>query len=403
MKLRPYQVEGVEFLASRRYALLADEMRVGKTPQAILAAAKITAHSVLVICPAIAVEHWKREFARWWVGPFIPFVLVRSYDMARREQDAIKSRRWPLAIVDECHFAKNPEAQRTKLIYGKGGLGYCADRMWVLSGTPAPKHAGELWAMLRAFGVVGMTYDAFLRRYCNMDALGVVRGTRVAMIPELKALLAKVMLRRMRKDVAPDMPAIDFQFLEVQPKGNVDLNIPERDETTLLAYLEGHNTTDRENRREVALAKVPVLVEQIEFAVHNDLLKQCVVFGWHVEPLTILAGRLNQAGIKTGLITGASPQGERERVQRQFREGFLQVVVGNILACGTAIDLSAARHAYLLEMDWVPGNNVQAVNRLVSMEKPDKVTVDVVTWPGSTDDRVQRVLLRRVKELSLLY
>jgi len=35
---RPYQLEGRDFLAGRWHALLADEMRVGKTPQAILAA-----------------------------------------------------------------------------------------------------------------------------------------------------------------------------------------------------------------------------------------------------------------------------------------------------------------------------------------------------------------------------
>jgi hypothetical protein len=78
-------------------------------------------------------------------------------------------------------------------------------------------------------------------------------------------------------------------------------------------------------------------------------------------------------------------------------------VVANLLAAGTAIDLSAARHAYMLEMDWVPGVNLQAVNRLVNMQRGDGVTVDVVTWPGSTDDRVQQVLMRRVRELSQLY
>jgi hypothetical protein len=53
-------------------------------------------------------------------------------------------------------------------------------------------------------------------------------------------------------------------------------------------------------------------------------------------------------------------------------------------------------------LDWVPGNNAQAANRLISMEKEEKVTFDVVTWPGSTDDRVQKILLRRVAELSKL-
>ena len=75
----------------------------------------------------------------------------------------------------------------------------------------------------------------------------------------------------------------------------------------------------------------------------------------------------------------------------------------NILAAGTTIDLSAARHAYFLELDWVPGNNVQAASRLVSMGKLDPVTCDVVTWPGSFDDKLHRTLLTRTRELSKLF
>ena len=401
---RPYQIAGRDFLAARRFAFLADEMRVGKTPQAIMAAHEVGVDSLIVVCPAIAVPHWGRELGRWYVGPPMSRITVISYDRLRLNADDYLKQQWDLAIVDECHFAKNPEAQRTKLIYGKGGLGYCSDRMWVLSGTPAPKHAGELWCMLKAFGVVKMTYDEFLRRYCRLDSLGVVRGTRVQMIPELRELLAKVMLRRTRKQVAPDMPDIDYQFLEVKPIGDAALSVPAGlSDADLLAWLEAHPNSGEQDRIAVATAKVIPIADNIQFAIENDLLQQTVVFGWHVEPLGRLAAELNGRGIRTGLITGASPPRERERVQRQFREGHLQVVAGNILACGTAIDLSAARHAYFLELDWVSGNNVQAASRLVNMEKLDKVTADVVTWKGSVDDRVQQALVRRVKELSQLY
>jgi hypothetical protein len=37
------------------------------------------------------------------------------------------------------------------------------------------------------------------------------------------------------------------------------------------------------------------------------------------------------------------------------------------------------------------------------MDKLDKVTIDVATLPRSADDRVQKVLLRRVRELAKLY
>lgn len=401
---RPYQIEGRDFLASRRHALLADQMRVGKSCQAIMAADKLQLENVLVVCPAIAVPHWHREFARWCDDRIGPFVM--SYDKLRRDWDFISKRQtFDLAIVDECHFAKNPNAKRTQIIYGKGGLGWISDRLWALSGTPATKHAGELWPMLKAFGVVKMTYDEFINHYCVVNRFTLqVTGTKPDKIPEVRALLAQVMLRRTRKDVAPEMPGIDYQFLEVEPESHVDLQIPPGlSEAQLAEWVEANPEVDREDRIAVADAKVLPLAKQIDFAIQNGLLKQTVVFGWHTEPLEHLARLLNDCGIRAELLTGKTSPTQRERIQKSFREGLTDVVVGNILAAGTAIDLSAASHGYFLELDWLPSNNVQAANRLVSLDKAEPVTYDVVTWPGSHDDRVQRVLIRRTRELSQLY
>jgi SNF2 family DNA or RNA helicase len=399
---RPYQIVGRDFLAARRFALLADEMRVGKTPQAILAAAEIGAESIQVVCPAIAVPQWELELSRWWPeNQRLHSRSVVSYDRFRIDSGAILRCHYDVAIVDECHFAKNPEAQRAKLIYGKDGLGWCSDRMWVLSGTPAPKHAGELWPMLRAFGAVGMTYYEFTRRYCTFDWTNTkITGTRIDRIPELRALLATIMLRRTRKEVAPDMPAIGFEFLNIDPTAKVDYSDCSDEE--LSALLEYPQSFDRENRHEVASAKVLPLADEIAEAIDGGLLKKTVVFGWHKEPLKALVRALNERGILADLITGDSTPRDRERVQDNFR-GRLQVVAANILAAGTAIDLSAASHGYFLELDWVPGNNVQAANRLISMDKTEPVTMDVVTWPGSVDNRIQKVLLRRTQELARLY
>lgn len=409
MILRPYQEVGAKFLTTRTKALLADEMRVGKTPQAIIAAAWVGAQRILVVCPAIAVPQWKQEFIRWWPEALDPpEVTVLSYDKARATVADLISKRWDLLIADECHYAKNPEAQRTKIIYGKDGLGWHSDRLWALSGTPAPKHAAELWPMLKAFGAIGMAYDEFVTRYCRVTRDRRIVGTREDMIPELRELLAKVMLRRKRSEVAPDMPEIGFDFLYVEPTyapgpllAPGDLRSLSGDE--LLAWLEQHAASEQQYRIAVANAKVPALAEHITLAIENELFEQTVVFAHHVEPLLLLTEKLHMRGISADVMNGRTSAGDRETIQRNFKAGKVQVVVANITAAGTAIDLSAARHAYFLELDWIPGANAQAANRLINMEKQDRVTVDVVSWPGSTDDRVQKVLLQRVRELSKLY
>jgi len=402
---RPYQIEGRDFLAGRKCALLADEMRVGKTPQAILAAHKRGATSIRVGCPAIAVPHWHREVEKWWPSGPLPRLEVMSYNkLTELWTQGIKGTA-DVFIPDEAHFAKNPDALRTRAVYSNTGFCRYAGATWPLSGTPAPKHAGELWPMMRAFGATKMDYQWFVGKYCTINKFTQkITGTKEKMIPELRALLATFMLRRTRKEVAPEMPDIDFQFLEVEPNGQADIQVPAGlSDEQLAEWLESNQCADASDRVAVAHAKVLPLAKHIDFAIQNDLLQQTVVFGWHTEPLEHLTRLLNDCGISAELITGKTGPRSRERIQDNLQKGLTDVICGNIMAMGTAIDLSSARHGFALELDWVPGNNVQAVNRLVSMEKEDKVTVDVVTWPGSTDDRVQQVLMRRVRELNQLY
>jgi len=398
---RPYQAIGRDFLAGRRCALLADEMRVGKTPQAILAAHKAGAQTMLVVCPAIAVRQWEREIERWWPSGPLPHFAVWSYDKARaRWEDGLRGA-VDVFVPDECHFARNPTAKRTRMVYGKTGFAHKAGSTWALSGTPAPKHAAELWPMMRAFGVTHLDYTAFVHRYCRINADGQPTGTKAAMIPELKVLLLAFMLRRTRKEVAPEMPEIAFNFLEMDV--SVDYTrVPSRldiSDERMVEIMEQTAGIDEEDRVAVAIAKANKLADEIIFSVDNSLLKQTVVFGWHKLPLHVLWDRLHAAGISRALINGATPAAERERIQSQFRAGMIQVVLANILAAGTAIDLSAASHGYFLELDWLGANNMQAANRLVSLQKNEPVTFDVCTAPGTVDERVQQVLVRRTKEI----
>jgi SNF2 family DNA or RNA helicase len=357
-------------------------MRLGKTMCAILAAQEVGAKEIVVVCPAIAVPQWSEEFRKWWPDTAH---RVMSYDKAR-VQDWSTFDQFDVAIVDECHFAKNPDAQRTKAIFGKDGIGWHADRMWCLSGTPATKHAGELWPMLKAFGVVGLTYWQFCQRYCTYDWTHTkITGTKVGKIPELKAMLAKIMLRRTRKEVAPEMDEISFEFLAIDSK------------TDLTSELE----TDP-SRKEVAKAKAPALVEEIAECIERGDYKQTVCFAWHREAIFEVRAGLAARGIKAATLIGGMHESQRTAVQQQFRAGEIQVVVAQIIAAGTAIDLSAASHAYMLELDWLPANNIQAANRLVSLMKSEPVTIDVCVTPGSIDEKVQKILLRRARELKEL-
>ena len=400
MRLRPYQIVGRDFLAARPRALLADQMRAGKTPQAIMAADKVGAERVLVLCPAIATYQWREQWAEWSPNrapavilgrepPPARFqgVLIASYNRAVQHLEALTAApRWDVFIPDEAHFAKNPEAQRTKAVYGKGGVGWNSTCIWPLTGTPSPNHCGEMWPMLRAFGAVKATYEEFVRHYCYYDEReGRVFGNKPQHLVELRALVAPFTLRRTLREVAPEMPPISYNMLAVEPRQGVDLRS------------EDPEHVDAEDRIAVALAKAPTLAIEIQECLDAGDYKQTVVFGYHVEPLRTLGEILTAAGIDASIITGETPAVRRQNVQAAFKAGVCQVLIAQMIAAGTAIDLSAAQHGYFLELDYVPANNSQAAHRLVSMQTQAPVTFDVLTWPGSMDDRVQRTLLRKVR------
>jgi len=396
---RPYQIAGRDFLANRRHALLADQMRVGKTPQAIMAADKVSAESVLILCPAIATYQWRSQWQQWsdreparildgtWSpAPDFKGVLISSYTRAMMEMDALKAvRNWDVFIADEAHFAKTPTSKRTSMVYGAKGFGWNANRLWALTGTPAPNHAGEMWAMLRAFGRVRCTYEEFVYHFCLYDPVrDRFHGNKRQHLPELLRLIEPFTLRRTLRQVAPDMPGINYNFFVVQPEGNADLNTDDP------------GRVSERSRIDVALGKVPVLADEIRRNLDAQEYTQTVVFGYHLDPLYALTEELILRGIDVAALTGKTTPPRRRFAQDGFRIGTVQVVLAQMIAAGTAIDLSAAQHGYFLELDWVPDHNAQAAHRLVNLETKAPVSFDILTWPGTRDDFVQRRILQKV-------
>ena len=157
----PFQNEGIYFALSRPGTLLADEMGVGKTIQAVgVINADPALGKVLIVCPASMRIPWRIELERWLVRPmnvgvvgvdrltgeelFLHSeVVVINYDRLHHFKTLLQSCQWDLAILDECHYCKSPEARRTK-----AAIGIQARRRMALSGTPLQNRPVELLPML---------------------------------------------------------------------------------------------------------------------------------------------------------------------------------------------------------------------------------------------------------------
>lgn len=460
IQLRPYQEAGVQFLFNRRVALLADEMGIGKSAQAIRACSFSKAEKILVLCPASARINWQREFIKftddafalvqvvfsakmdfktsWMILGGKPLehsrgITVCSYDLTTNAAllKKLLAVEWDALILDEAHYLKTRTAKRTKAVFGKGGLIHKAKRTYALSGTPAPNNPSELWPMLTAFGVTKLPYWEFVQRYCTGHETNYgfqITGANRSRIPELKELLKPIMLRRKKEDVLKDLPPITYSDIVVEA-GPVDEEIHFYDmwrlkngslETKLQAQkelvenvfkatkgpdqlkgLEALIQSVSTMRRYVGLQKLQSIINLVKDDFAGGMEK-IVIFAVHRDVIEGL--RVALAEFKPVTLYGGTPAEKRQaNIDKFTTNPRCRVFIGNVTAAGTAINLTVAHHVLFAECSWVPAENAQAAMRChrIGQEKP--VTVRFAGLAGSIDERIQAVLRRKTADLTELF
>lgn len=441
MDLLDFQLEGAAWLASRKLALLADEMRLGKSPQSIRAIDSVAGISrVLIVCPAVARINWAREFEEWSVfprevqpllsysdAPAAPIVTC-SFEYATKHTERLKARGpWDVLIIDEVHFGKSVDARRTHALFGRNGLVRAAERVWALSGTPAPNHAGELWVLLYTFGVTPLAYVDFVNRYCDTRHNGYehqIVGTKKAMIPELRTMLEVVMLRRTMREVMPSNPEPIYASYVVEPgsvEGLIDLTAEleeklSRERNILsdvvdsaalsddakLRMLEGLAGSVSTLRRYTGLQKVAPCVELVSGELELKLYDKIIIFAVHKSVVSALASALSRFGVVT--LTGDSTPTQKQAAQDRFNtDPAVRVFIGNIISAGTNITLAAAHDGIFIEQDWVPGNNAQAAKRCSHILKKGQISWRFLALANPIDERVSRAVLKKTKELTEIF
>lgn len=396
--LFPYQRAGAEWLAARPRAYLGDDMGLGKSAQAIVAADAALAEHVCVICPASVRANWEREIEMWSLGLWTYEVL--SYDAAVR-------RGLPAAdtyILDEAHYLKSASAKRTKRCLGPDSPLRNAARVWALSGTPAPNHVGELHTWLSFFGAhEGRSYRAFLDRYTNWmmtDYGPKVWGNKREAMPELKARVDTVMLRRLKADVAGDLPAVRWGDISLASRVGHSANLV-ANHILISDTLPSEDEHIASLRRAVGDAKAEALGDFIADELEGNGEK-IVVFAWHQSVLNALEAELARFGVAR--IDGSTPTAKRQGIVDRFQgDAGCRVFLGQIVAAGTGITLTAASSLIFAEMSWTPGDNAQAAMRVHRIGQMQPVLIRTATLRGSIDEAVNAVLARKTRALEQLY
>jgi len=135
-KARHYQESGVKFIVESNFnCIIGDQMRLGKTPQGLLALANRYEERTpcLIIVKGANLWQWTREYKTWadtlpngiypiigskaWIPPgFSSYIISMDTFSKPSVQEVLKLIPFKLIIVDEAHSFKNTESNRSQAL-----------------------------------------------------------------------------------------------------------------------------------------------------------------------------------------------------------------------------------------------------------------------------------------------
>lgn len=402
LELRPFQRTGVEYILDYRRALVADQMGLGKTIQALAALRYASAFPALVICPAGLKLNWQREAAAWLPDATTTIVSGRTGDIPKADitivnYDILTSRARQLqgmraVILDESQHCKSYDAARTRaavrIVQG-------VDLRIELTGTPVLNAPHELIPQLDILGVLDQFggRKAFCDRYCPVWEMPIKvkrRGKEIEIkiekhgarnLDELNHKLREVcMIRREKTDVLSELPA----------KTRATLWVPgSKSEMKVYRALEREDTTPAVKlthlRQQLGLAKVRDALDWL-----RDHPDPVVVWAHHRSVAEELIRELRCPSIRGQMLVS-----ERQTAVDAFQRGDASRIVCSIQAANTGYTLTAASNALFVEQAWTPATLEQAEDRLHRIGQRRAVVSWYMAVPDTMDEHVFRLLRRK--------
>lgn len=378
--------------------------------------------TLLVVTPAIGREVWRKEMQemgldlpvltlygttrrRGWhdLPAAVPKVLVIAWDCLHAWTPFLQERLQDFVLVlDESHLTPTPSAKRWK---AAKSLADRAGRVWELTGTPYKNSALDIYWQLKLLGRENPFHswspqqfgDEFCNRSWNAYA-GPLTGQRYA---SGRAARAGAWEYKGLKAGAETDLLYRLQGLVDRKLLSDCLDVPRM--RRIPCWLDQGQGFDGDPDDDTALAAarrelIPQKIEATLAYVQSLEERPLVIFGWHVELVEELARRLNAPKIH-----GGTPDGERRRIQQEFAEGKHSFLVANLIAAGTAIDLSSAAHAIFAEPDWSAVNHQQAEARILGpRQTAEAVTYSYILFSESVDEAVWYQRLRKGQAIQRL-
>ncbi len=367
--------------------------------------------AIVVTLSGIMPRQWEREINRFapdlfvhvakkgtayelptWMGRG-PDVVVMNYHKLAGWADVLKHYARTV-IFDEAQELRRSESQKSQA--AREIASHMAYRLG-LSATPIYNFGGEIFNVLQAIapGEIG-TKTEFTTEWCDHT------GKKIANPAAFGSYLREsfIMLRRTRKDVGRELPALS-RFTHPVDSDPAALDRV-KDSAAELARIilrtdagaRGEKMQAAEElsnvlRQATGIAKAPYVGDFVRILVENG--ERVLVYAWHREVYSILLAKLEdlQPAMFTGSETPAQKDAERER----FVKGETPVMLMSLRA-GAGVDglQKVCRTVVFAELDWSPGVHEQAIGRVYRDGQGEPVAVYFLVAEDGADPVISEVL-----------
>lgn len=405
-KLRNYQSYGVKWMSylakNNLGGCLADDMGLGKTVQVIALLNQMRQENPeefdskpsIIIVPKSLISNWESEF-KHFAPEFDIFVyygadrnieeisqhqiIITTYAVTRIDIEKLQEIEFNFAILDEIQAIKNTASQVTKAV-----MLLNASHRFGLSGTPMENHLGELYSIFRFINppMFGSVND-FNEKYLNP----IQKDGDQQAAKQLSSKLNPFILRRLKKEVAKELPDKTEQILYVELSDEQRKLYESRRE-----YFEKVITKELESQKgkeglgnagfvvlqgltelrqlascpesktdgDVQSSKWEVLISGLTELAENG--HKCLVFTNFISCIESISQQLEENGIEHLVMTGAT--NNRSEIVKKFKtDSRYKVLLMTLKTGGVGLNLTEADYVYIIDPWWNTSAEQQAIDR----------------------------------------
>ncbi|HZW41148.1 MAG TPA: DEAD/DEAH box helicase [Agromyces sp.] len=448
LELMKHQVRFIEGVREgHRTFLLADEPGLGKTAQSVLAASVAGAYPLLAVVPNVVKMNWAREVERWTphrratvihgdgdsLDAFADVVVV-NYDVLDRHMAWLSTLGFKGMVVDEAHFIKNLQSQRSKNVLALAERIRSAapggdPLLLALTGTPLINDVDDFRAIWKFLGWIDG--DKPSRELLGrLEETGLTPADPGFYTEARRAVIDLGIVRRRKVDVAADLPAKRIADLPVELDDELGRSVraAERELGNRLAgrfraLVEARHLRvgdlDEEQRDQFIRAVASAELEESKSAKSGEnvftmvrrigqakaglaadyaaqlarSVGKVVFFAKHIDVMDQAEAAFAARELRTVSLRGDQTAFQRQAAIDAFnKDPDVAIAVCSLTAAGVGVNLQAASNVVLAELSWTAAEQTQAIDRVHRIGQDEPVTAWRIIAAHTIDARIAELI-----------